>query len=183
MKNIYVLLCVLCFVFNACGSCNRPPIEPGNTDTNIFVKDTIPEWMIVDSNFIENCVTYCSKNIMLDTNSSYSVFPFVVKDTSNESGLFAIVSLKRYDMLYINQLAVTNNYDHQASASLVTHLQIRDNYESLLFMIEPIEVDSILKMYPDIQFNSWGMFGSVQIRLDSVQSINLIELAKLVKNK
>lgn len=182
--RLYFILLFMCVTLTSCGSCDKPPIvEPnGNTNTNIEThKDTVPDWMIVDSSFIKDCVTISSKNMTMD-NSEFNVFPFVVKDTTSQSGLFAIVSLKRYDMLYIGQLAIMDDNDYSVSAGFITKLQVGEYFESMLFVFEEVEVNTLLKMKEPFRFNAWGLFGSVQITLDSVQSQNLIELVKLIHN-
>lgn len=184
--RLYFILLFMCITLTSCGSCDKPPVvEPnGNTNTNTETqtKDTVPDWMIVDSSFIKDCVTISSKNMIMDTTSMFNVFPFVVKDTMGQSGLFAIVSLKRYDMLYIGQLAIMDDNDYSVSAGFITKLQVKDHFESMLFVFEEVEVNALLKMKESFKFNAWGLFGSVQIPLDSVQSQNLIELAKIVYN-
>lgn len=183
--RLYFILLFMCITLTSCGSCDKPPVEPnGNTNTNTEtqIKDTVPDWMIVDSSFIKDCVTISSKNMIMDTTSAFNVFPFVVKDTTGQFGLFAIVSLKRYDMLYIGQLAIMDDNDYSVSAGFITKSQVKDHFESMLFAFEEVEVNALLKMKEPFRLNAWGLFGSVQIPLDSVQSQNLIELAKLVYN-
>lgn len=182
--KLYFILLFVCVTLTSCGSCDKPPIvEPnGNTNTNIEThKDTVPDWMIVDSSFIKDCVTISSKNMTMDY-GVFNVFPFVVKDTAGQSGLFAIVSLKRIDMLYIGQLAIMDDNDYSVSAGFITKLQVKEYFESMLFVFEEVEVNTLLKMKEPFRFNAWGLFGSVQITLDSVQSQNLIELVKLIHN-
>lgn len=184
--RLYFILLFMCITLTSCGSCDKPPVVEPNGNTNINTetqtKDTVPDWMIVDSSFIKDCVTISSKNMIMDTTSMFNVFPFVVKDTMGQSGLFAIVSLKRYDMLYIGQLAIMDDNDYSVSAGFITKLQVNDHFESMLFVFEEVEVNALLKMKEPFKFNAWGLFGSVQIPLDSVQSQNLIELAKIVYN-
>lgn len=181
--RLYFILLFMCVTLISCESCDKPPIvEPnGNTNTNIETpKDSVPDWMIVDSSFIKDYVTISSKNMTMGT--VLNVFPFVVKDTAGQSGLFAIVSLKRYDMLYIGRLAIMDDNDYSISAEFITKLQIKEYFESILFMFDEVEVNALLKMKEPFRFNAWGLFGSVQIQLDSVQSQNLIELVKLIHN-
>lgn len=184
--RLYFILLFVCITLTSCGSCDKPPVvepkENTNTNTETQVKDNVPDWMIVDFSSIKDCVTISSKNMTMDTTSAFNVFPFVVKDTIGQSGLFAIVSLKRYDMLYIGQLAIMDDNDYSVSAGFITKLQVKDHFESMLFVFEEVEVNALLKMKEPFKFNAWGLFGSVQIQLDQAQSEQLIELAKLVYN-
>jgi len=115
----------------------------------------------------------------MDTTSVFNVFPFVAKDTTGQSGLFAIVSLKRYDMLYINQLAVTDENDFMVSAIFLKKIQIRSNFESVLFWFDEPEMNGMQELSGDLKFNAWGTFGSAQVCFDSVQTENFMVLVKL----
>lgn len=187
MRNkIIVFLMIITFglCLNACAKCShKPPKDnPGNntaTTQTVEPKDTVPEWLVIDSNMIDDCVAYYSKNIIYDTTSAFNCFPFVVIDTLGNKGMFFIVSLKRYDLLYINQVGVMDENNHVASAGYVEKVGLKDQFESTLFILEPIECDLVLKFDGNLSFNGWGLFGSSMQKLDSVQTENFRELVKL----
>ena len=181
MKKLKLLLTVLILSFTcaSCDGCVRPPEPPDNPTVTVTDNDTLPSWIVTVSGFVNNCVTFYSVNLPLDTNKGFSVFPFVVKDTNGSSGLFALVSLKRYDLLFVNQFAVISDNETSVSASYVSNIILKEGFEAMLFVFEPVERDSLIKMEGRFKFATWGLFGSDQMELDTSQSENLVELAKL----
>ncbi len=181
-KIIYFSIICMCLSLTACsqsystpGKNTNNPSSNGNTTTEIVV----PEWLVIDSTFISDCKTYYSKNLQMDTTSAFNAFPFVVEDSIGQKGLFVLVSMKRHDLLFISQLALLDEEDFCINASYVANLKLTNNFEALLFMIEPIERDNLINSNGNLKFVSWGMYGSTQQALDSTQTLNLVELAKL----
>ena len=182
--KFYFSIILMCFALTACSqSCdtNNPSIggSSGNNQTTTETEVVQPEWLLVDTSFIDNCKIYYSKYLPIDTTSSFNAFPFVVEDSIGQKGLFVLVSLKRYDLLFINQFAMLDEEDFCINASYVANLKLTKNFEALLFMIEPVERNNLIDAKGNIKFVSWGLYGSTQYSLDTAQTKSLIGLAKL----
>ena len=52
--RLYFILLFVCITLTSCGSCDKPPIVEPNGNTETQAKDTVPDWMIVDSSFIKD---------------------------------------------------------------------------------------------------------------------------------
>jgi len=141
--------------------------------------EALPSWIVVDDNVAEGYVSYSSSNIKFDTVVPLNVFPFVVKDTAGNSGLFVLVTLNRYDMLYVGQLSVSDENNHAVTAAYVSNVSAKEHSESHLFMIDEKDLP-FFKDKKSLRFNIWGIYGSVYMILDSVQTANVIWLANMI---
>ncbi len=181
--KFYLSIIFMCLSLSACSqSCktNDPNVTNSSSgNDNTYVERFLPEWLVIDTSFINDCKTYYSKNLPMDTTTEFNAFPFVVEDSIGQKGLFVLVSLKRYDLLFINQFVILDEEDFCINASYVANLKLTKNFEALLFMIEPIDRDNLINAKGNAKFVSWGLYGSTQQMLDSVQTQNLIYLAKL----
>lgn len=178
MKRILIFLFSL-FLF-ACNPHN-PVIDTQTNEQAEVMEETevLPSWMVVNNNIAEGYVSYSSTNIKFDTIVPLNVFPFVVKDTAGNGGLFVLVTLNRYDMLYIGQLNVSDENDYAVIAEYVSNVSTKAHSESHLFMIDEKDLP-FFKDKKSLRFNIWGIYGSVYMRLDSVQTANVIWLANMI---
>lgn len=178
MKRILIVLFSL-FLF----ACNpHSPVIDTQTNEQAEVIEEIeglPSWVVVNDNVAEGYVSYSSSNIKFDTVVPLNIFPFVVKDTAGNSGLFVLVTLNRYDMLYVGQLNVSDENNHAVTAEYVSNVSAKAHSESHLFMIDEKDLP-FFKDKKNLRFNIWGIYGSVYMRLDSVQTSDVIWLANMI---
>ena len=170
------------FLFACLVSCRQciPETEEPVAQANVPVQtEVLPSWMVVNKNIAEGYVSYSSSNIPFDTVAPLNVFPFVVKDTNGGSGMFVLVTLNRYDMLYVGQLNVSDEAGYAVTAEYVNDISIKAHSESHLFMINEKDLP-FFRDKRSLRFNIWGIYGSVYLKLDTTQTANVVYLATMI---
>jgi len=181
MKRIIVYLFSLCLLVCAasCG-CNRQDNKPVVTTNDTVIADTLPSWVVVDNNIAEGYILYSSSNMKFDTVVPLNIFPFVVKDTTGDCGLFILVTMNRYDMLYIGQLSILDEYGRAVNAEYVSDISAKSHSESHLFMINEKDLFFFDDSKKSLRFNLWGIYGSVYQLFDTTQTADITYLAKMI---
>ena len=163
----------------SCNSSKQDNTKPVVTNDGVVQVDTLPSWIVANNNIAEGYVSYSSSNIPFDTVAPLNVFPFAVKDTSGNSGMFVLVTLNRYDMLYITALNICDNNDYAITADYVKCISKKEHSESHLFMIRPEDSVFFTNKIETLKFNIWGLFGSICQKLDTTQTANVVYLANM----
>jgi len=184
-KNIFaIVLFLITALFVSCNSCCTETIKTsnnGNTETNI-TEYKLPDNIVCDSSFLDGCVSYSSKNMKIDLSVNTNVYPFVVKDSIGSKSMFVLFTTNRYDKLYISQMNITDSEDYAINTNYVSNIKTNSKYESMLFYIDNKDYDFLIRPNGNIKVNVWGLFGSMSVKLDSIQTKSFSELAEFAKN-
>lgn len=183
-KNIFVIVLVLISVlFVSCNSCCTQIDKPNNTNPKTSTNEyKHPDNIVCDSSFLDGYVSYSSKNMKIDLSVNTNVYPFVVKDSIGNKTMFVLFTTNRYDKLYVSQMNITDSEDYAINISHVSNIKTNSKYESMLFYIDNKDYDFLIRPNGNIKVNVWGLFGSMSVKLDSIQTKSFSELAEFAKN-